>query len=638
VTTSRTSEQAAQRASVALCRVMAHLDGARIPELHATMAPWVAQAMQAIYGARAPGSSAARRAAAAATAGQFLGKCLTVLQAQPTPPPPIQGVLGLTARAASAVYALQQQAEAEFASVSGARATGSPTSSGVPQQATLGWSRGVAIVHALGQTPILPPTLDAEDSLDAGAESEPGEGDGPPDDDDELLDDGPVMTLDALRALAEAILADDALEREAAEDVQEPPVPPLAPATPPPRQDVDHMGDRLRIELLDELASDFDTRQAGMSEDASWRELERLEQSMFAHVDGLAWQGTSIVEPLARAVVTAKESGPAFAAALPLLCMDGVDAADAVLRAVERGLLSNVDGLVEALRMVHNPEAAARLPLLLEEAATPGARQIASRVLLERDALGDHQLERLLVDPDPTLLGVAVRHILSAGKGYALARLEYMAERPADEPAATEVVVAAAVLGSAKARERLRERVRAGDANDRLLHALAACGDERDVAPIAQLALVGGPLASPAMVALGWLGSASAVAPLRELADDDGFAEEAMAALAQLLGPAATDPAAKLGPGRWWAGVPWSVQDPARLLVAEDTGALWRELAFLELVARTGQHIPFDPTWSVTRQRAAAASWKAIADRLGHTLPTHTWLYRGQLDTAKRSR
>jgi hypothetical protein len=626
----------AREACAVLCRLMARLDAIEIPETHARLVDLVSRAMNAIYGARSPDCSAARRASGAALASQLLSDCLALLQAQPAPPASVQAVLMQAARAASAIYALRQQAEAEFGHA-GLLGPGSSAPAGMQSKASLGWSRGVASVHAYGCPPIIPPAIDAGHHHDQPSDDEEFDGDAPADEDDHF-DDGAVMSLDALRALSEVILADDGLDEAGAEEKAAPPAPPLAPAAPPPRQMVEGMGDRLRIALLDELASDFEVRQATVSEDASWSELEQLDRTQLARADALAWQGASVVEPLARAVATATEAGPAFAAALPLLCIDSIDATDAVMRAAEHGRPAAVDGLVEAFRQAHSPEVAARLPFLLEENATPGARQIALRVMAERGAVSDAQLDQLLLDPDPAMVSAAVSSILRVGKTYALARLEYMADHPAEEPAATEILVAAAVIGSFRARERLRARVRAGDVNDRLIHALAACGDERDVAPLAELALAGGPLASPAIVALGWLGSAHAIPPLCELVDDDGFAEEAMAALTWLLGPAATPPGATLGPGRWWAGVPWSVKSPASLLAADDTGALWRELAFLELVARTGQHIAFDPTWPVPRQRAAAASWKASAERLATNLPSHTWLYRGQPESPERSR
>ncbi len=621
-------------ASGVLCRLLARLDMGGLEGLDVpALARRVAQAMHLVYGARSTGSSAARRSAAAIDAGRLIGDCLQQLQAQPAPTRSVQVVLALTTRAASAVHAIRQQAEAELhGSIGAAGGAGTPTPWETAWTRTnLRWSLGVAVVHDTAHPPLAPPLLVSAEREEA---DEPVEDS---DDEEEEVDEAPVMELGTLKALADTLAAED-------DDAASPDenggqfLPPLAPAAFPPRQPPEQTGRELLATHLKALEADFDARQAGMAEDAGWTQLERLERSLLARADAVAWMGASVVELLAHAVVSAEASGSAFAAALPLLCMEGVDTADVVLRAAELGRAETVDGLVEAFRLAQHPEAAMRLPALLDTSATPVTQRIALRVVAERGGVDDLQLERLLTEHDATLVGTAVAHILRAGKGYALARLEYMADRTADEPAATEIVVAAAVLGSLRARERLRALVYAGKVNDRLIHALAAVGDEGDVDALAELALAGGPPSTPAMVALGWLGSARAIPTLRELALDDGFTEEATAALAQIMGPAgAADERATLGPGRWAAGAPWTVRFPAAILAGASTGALWRELAFLDLCARTGHHIPFDPTWPVAQQRAAAGSWSAIAERLVSKLPTHTWLYRGQPATTPRS-
>jgi hypothetical protein len=613
-----------REATAALCRLLARVDGVELDGVDSKAAArQVATAMRAMYEARVPGRSAGRRSALAAEAGQLIGKCLTSFRPNQTTEPGVKEVLALMVRAASALRRLQEQLQGELNRL-GTIASAGPLARGVGvQRAAPSWGLGIAVIHDHGRPPIVPPIANPSDEPGDSQDDDDAEGDD--EDDHEALMNAPPMPLDKLRALADLLLAQADDVFDIPDEIAEPlPLPVRTHRQP------SQVNDELLALHLGELTHVFDVRRTGIASDLTWRGLERLERSMVARADAIAWLGSGVVEPLARALLAAEEPGPVFGAALPLLSIAGVDAADAVLRAAEAGRANTIDGLVEALRFGPHPEATARLPALLDKGATPGARLIGLRVLAERGAVDDAQLERMLVDPDPAILSAAVSFILRSGKSYALARLEYMAEQPAEEPAASEMLVVAAVFGSARACERLRARVHEGESNPRLIVGLAACGDERDVEPLVELALACGEETSTAIVALGWLGSARAIAPLRELADDDDFGEEATLALTQLLGPAAVDPSAKLGAGRWSAGQPWTVHAAVNALGHEGSGALLRELAFLELVARTGQHVPFDPAWPVARQRAAAATWKATIDRVAGTLPGHTWLYRGR--------
>jgi hypothetical protein len=620
------SDRAALLASAALCRLMARLDTLPVPGIHDTLARLVARSMQALYGTRGIGASAAHRSNAAARAGNWLGDCLAMLQAQALPASG-QEILTLTALAASAVYALGQAAMGEWGAGGTPRVVGTPRRLPSPLSG-IEWSRNAAAVHAYERSPMLPPTAAPTDEGTDSSET----------DFDDDVEDGPLeslpsVPLDELRAVTESLLTASDRDVNGGPPDSDVAAPPKASLPTPAQHHVDRQQEALLEAHLGELADTFDRRQNGKANDATWTNLERFDRSLLARADAVAWLGTSVIDSLAQKLVAAEQSGPAFGAALSLLCVDGLDATDAVLRAAERGARDTVDGMTEAVLFACNQEAMDRLPLLLDVTASPGARLVATRVMAARETLADHQLELLLGDPDPAVVAAALGAILCAGKAYALPRLEYMVSRPLEDPAATEVLLAASVMGSTLARGRLRARLRADSVSDRLVLAVAACGDEQDVATLAELALAGGPVASSAMVALGWLGSGHALPALRELAAEDAFAEGALAALAQILGRAADLSSDTLGPGRWWAGTPWSVNAPARLLADEDTGALWRELAFLELVARTGQHVPFSPSWPVARQRSAAAMWATLADRLARALPSGSWLYRGQPST-----
>jgi len=469
------------------------------------------------------------------------------------------------------------------------------------------WHNDIA-VHRLQRLALAPPVKAQEESTEPADESEP-----------------PTLSIDELKAMATSALeeAGDESEQEASE------------SSPGEEEDAEEhtqtdrvsaFADELLKTHLAELSQLWRTRPR-----STWRDLARREALIVEHVDAVVWLGPPAVQPLVRALIAAEQPEDSFAAAIPLLSIEGADTADAVLRALEACSEGARPGLMEALRLGAHSEIVPRLARLIRLGPLPPVSAAVIKVLGERGAVDDGLLEKLVSDPDPLVVAAAAESVVRNGPTYATARLEYMAEREYAEPAATTLLWAATILGSARTRSRLRKRLR-GESNPpiRLVEAIAACGDESDVNLLVSIAHSGEEEAvTAALRALGWLGTAEALPAIDEFIDGE-LADEAQQAISRITGP---DRQARLGAGRWVAGRPWRAAEVAAILAAPEARGIDRELAFWELVARTGLHVPFDSTWPVMRQRQAAAMWTALIERQSR-LSKGTWIYRGEPVTA----
>lgn len=621
-------------ADTLLCRFWGRL--LPTPSGRAPIGALAARALHALHRARLS-RGVARQATLVAEAAGLLGECLGTLQTGSPEKAEEKGLVECAASALRTLHALRTELEQVlFATGSVGAPLGAPDVAPLPTEEDHGlkWSSHTAMFHDLPREPILLPLPpDAGDEPESAADGEA---------DDEPDENAPPMSLDELRALANSLGAErDDVARD--EDGRETSllVPEPARALPAPDERMNEFVPELLTAHLEAVAALFGAWREAQCTDGTWDVIERLERGMRDHADAIAWLGSQAVEPLFRALLLAEAPGPAFAAAFPLLCINGFDTADAVLLLLDSDPGGRKEGLVEAMRLSPHPEVQARLPLLLAPDASPSARLAAVRALGDRGALDDPTLDRLLSDPDADVVAAAVEHILCTGKTYALPRLEYMTERVVAEPAAQTVLATAAVLGSGRARGKLRSRLwqtlqQGEPVPTRLVDALAACGDESDVDLLTSLAVVS--LEDPldaVLRALGWLGSARALPLLREFAQD---VEAAANSLRLLLGEeAAADPRATLGQGRWMRGKPWTASIPAAMFADPDTPSDLRELAFLDLVARTGLHVPFDRTWPAARQRQAAPAFLAAAERVVGKLPAATWLYQGAPSAPERS-
>jgi hypothetical protein len=590
----------AHEAELLLARVLTRAKG--------DVATKVQQALRAIYAAQASALGATRQIQAAHEAVRLLSGCAA-------------GDEELTLAQEHATSFQKVLTRGMPAGASDSRGSSRPR-----------WSATAPAVHVFPREPILPPV--------AGAEA-PAEETEAPD-----TDDAPPVLLDELkRAMDEEVAEAQEAEQRAAgldaetvaeaertaqaqrdeaalqamdadENVELTFAPSPSPATPEP-PDEDEQAEppgpppeppltvaerRALFETglyefhRDALADLYGQRVESQAEDASWPELERIERLLLDHADALAWLGAPAIELLARDVLAAEDAPSAFAAALPLLSIEGADAADAVIRAMIPDAGERLPGLVEAMRLTGHRELLARLPRLVRSDAPPSARAAAARVLGEKTPLDDQLLEQLLTDPDPRVVAVTVETLWRRGERHARARLEYMAAHPAEEPAATAILVAACAMGSSSAMAKVRAGLApAGDPPLALFRLLAACGTAKDAELLSYWAVDGlEELGAAGIGALGWLGSPRAVEILKSLLDDEDKADAARSALERIE---------KAG------GAPVAPAQAAALLADPATPNADRETAFLLLVAKSGKHVAFDPTWTVRQQRDAAAAW-----------------------------
>jgi len=578
-----------------LCRVIAQID---LDEVNAVDAPQLASqivaALHALYEAQGVTTDGSlRQVSALGEAERLLAISAESLRSQVGMADPIAANV---VAAAGSIRALREQLR------QGASALPQSTLQWEPR-----WHKDIG-VHRLQRSALVPPVKAPEEPTEAADELEP-----------------PPLSIDELKAMAASALEDggDEGEQEASES---------SPgeeedAVEHPQSDrVSAFADKLLKTHLAELSQHWRTRPR-----STWRDLARREALIVEHVDAIVWLGPPAVQPLVRALIAAEQPGDSFAAAIPLLSIEGADAADAVLRALETCSGEARPGLLEALRLGAHSEIVPRLARLIRLGPRPPVSAAVIKVLGERGAVDDGLLEKLVSDPDPLVVAAAAESVVRNGPNYATARIEYMAEREYAEPAATTLLWAASILGSARTRSVLRKRLRS-ESNPpiRLVEAIAASGDESDVDLLVSIAHDGEEEAvTAALRALGWLGAEQALPAIDEFIDGE-LADEAKQAIARITGP---DRQARLGAGRWLAGRPWSAAQVVTMLADPEAPGIDRDLTFRELVARTGLHVPFDSAWPVMRQRQAAAMWTALIARQP-SIPEGTWIYRGEAVTA----
>ncbi|HJZ84563.1 MAG TPA: hypothetical protein VKN99_05295 [Polyangia bacterium] len=615
-----------REANAVLNRVLARLGELAEPDIdRAGAGQALVAAIRALYDALAPTASEGKRADAVTDAMRQLSAGLALLQERPLQSTEATLVLHETARALALLFPVQKQLQevalANFQNRKAMRmdpAGRVGTGAGVLYQ----WSRAKLLLHAIDRLTVGPTFAPAPQA--------------PPPEPEEPDDAPPGFTMEELKAMAAAIQQGGPLpgsepEPEAEEAPSEPPAPLTLPVPEQPLPD-DLLATHLAV-----LATLYEQRRFEQGDPGTpWIRLAATEQRIYERVDAVAWLGDDVVARLAEALEGVDGAPAGFAAALPLCAISGVDAVDAVFRALEALPEAAHPGVLEALRLSPHPEVSARLVGLLRVEAPGSVRAGAVTIAAERGLLQEHAVTALLADPDPAVVAAAATAALRTGKRHLVPKLEELSQWAQMEPAASALLTAAAVLGGARARERMRRRV--ADEPEppvRLVEVLAACGDERDVAALAQVARAGGEAAPVAIRTLGWLGASAALEMLILLVRDPELGEHALPALERLTG--SPDPArAQVASGRRYRGAPWTTAVPLAVLADPGASAPDRDLAFLDLVARTGLHVPFDPSWPIERQRGAISGWRSELEPRLKRFATGGWLYGGNTPPSRK--
>ncbi len=400
-----------------------------------------------------------------------------------------------------------------------------------------------------------------------------------------------------------------------------------------------------------------------------WHHLEPVERRMFARVDAILacglWTVPRLVQLLDKRPIPDPEL--LWAALLVLGSIHGDDARDQIARLLRITPLDDpelFEAVSDALTFAPHRGIEGLMRRWLDEDSSE-ARALAIRVLGRRHATTAETLRPFLASHEPELVVETLRaleHVPGELDPSEL-RLALTDPRPAVFSAAAECAIA---RGYAMGAREAEARLRAGTVTPTAALLCAVTGDAQSLEPL--LGAVATLAVPETYAAVGWYGSVKAVPfLLGRLRDGD---EAAVIALQRLTGASLTDdepmpeyakedrPFTRdrfIAPrfvlelsgdaerwAAWWRrygeaadpgvryrfGHRWSTRDDDYELHDAHTSPRDRRLAHLELCARTGTTLPFDPRELVVRQRAQLAALREYLGSEHARAPRGTWPVR----------
>jgi hypothetical protein len=387
--------------------------------------------------------------------------------------------------------------------------------------------------------------------------------------------------------------------------------------------------------------------------DQSWTGRAEPERRLLARVDAIAACGAEVLPGLLALLEERPLPDPEFTWALVFLfgSISGDDAADQAFRLARIAPL-DADGMMEsvsdALALAPHPALTPRLQEWLKD-PSPERRAAAVVALARGCALTSDQATAAARDPEPRV-ALAGATALRTSIGPVDSALFRDLTRREDENLIRAALESAVIRRSPIASWRAAQLVEEGRpdfANAAIILAIAS-GPE-SLEPLRKAAAT---KSATAIEAIGWYGHPSTVQDLLQLLDTDA-AKPALEALQLITGASLTDAdpdpeyeegkgpftategpvpqdtilTAKREPWRaWWEkhgkaarlntryrfGHLWSLGDDLRQIEGRLATRGDRWPAYLELCARSGANLPFDPDAFVARQRGQIAEWSAL--------------------------
>jgi len=396
-----------------------------------------------------------------------------------------------------------------------------------------------------------------------------------------------------------------------------------------------------------------------------WTGRASTEQRLLSRVDAIAACGAPVLPRLVTLLEERPVPDPGFAWALVFLfgSLSGEDAAEQAMR-IARIVPLEADGVMDAvsdaLALAPHPALVPPLQKWLNE-PSPYRRAAAVAALARRGALASQQAVAAAMDPDPAVAlagATALRASSGAVDGAAWRDLARRSEETLVRAALESAIIRRSPVAVGRALQ-LVEEGRPDFAGAALIVAVASGPESLELLRKAAAAK-----SVTAIDALGWYGHPAAVEDLLQLLQGD-TAKAAVEALQLLTGASLTDadPAPQYEKGKepftaaegpvpeeaifttkpdvwsaWWDkhgkaarpgtryrfGHVWSLADDLRQIESRLATRAQRWPAYLELCARSGANLPFDPDAFVVRQRRQIADWSAhLAQRRGTGWPVH---------------
>lgn len=417
----------------------------------------------------------------------------------------------------------------------------------------------------------------------------------------------------------------------------------------------------------------------------SWLDMEESEERLAAHVDGIELGG-ELAYQCALEFLAGGDEDQTLGSIYALSSLnDKGQALAAVIDAFTQAPDDQLSLYVEAFKHAQHPHLSEKLLALLDHKRLI-IRAACTEILGYRREGDPKRLWPSLRSADAMVQGTAMYAAVRYGFKEALATLEQIALDGKDIAEDSELL-ALLCLGSKRALERCRTQCSsATNVTPSALLYLALAGNERDMPVFLQARTFPGQTA-PVCRAVGYFGMASAVpmllAALQE--EDDATKQRAAHALQRItaaglketvtiadeeepdLTPAditgeeappgsepktTTPPRTReveqicTDPARWAA---WWQQNAARfnsslrwcngksfdcgvlidILADASSDYEARQLAYLELTIRSGQHIPFEPDGFISKQLQSINAWRAWWQSAQTVLANTPWTFDG---------
>jgi hypothetical protein len=361
-------------------------------------------------------------------------------------------------------------------------------------------------------------------------------------------------------------------------------------------------------------------------------DLRALDARIEEELLSLTWTSSAVVRE-ARAVLEAASS-PLSHPELGVV-LAGLEGDEGLARFVT-AILGDAGGkeedrcaTVDALRFSPRPEILGRVRQDL--LPSPAFRPHLVPLLCERRALPDGDLVGLVEAPDDGTSAAAAAALgwrldLVAGRDLRSAAL-----RTGGGPRGGALLLAAALLGDRQAVLEARERVDGGDFSAGAIEALAAGGDERDVARLVDAAGRMGRAAFPALLAAAHLGSATFLDLLPKVRRRLTPAQAGELRRAFWGGTPGRARALPRGV-RLFRGERWSVGRVGGALADPDLTLAERRRLVADLVVRTGLS-PSAPFGTSSLARVQDEACRELSARLAGVegaTPTGRWLFYGR--------
>ena len=275
-------------------------------------------------------------------------------------------------------------------------------------------------------------------------------------------------------------------------------------------------------------------RNALADDDYDLAELAGLEERLLAHVDGLVVAGNEAWE-LLEGLLAGGDEGEAFTAALVALASGDADRRGELLAALGKASGETLAGLSAAFCLSGLGELAEPLRDLVGEVEAEVAAAVLDILGFHRSGLTPEELVGVLESGESEIRIAGLRTAAAMGwRDFASKAASFLKEK--DPALVVEAVRAGFILGDDQGLDRCRALLAGGDEPGADLQIWLGLAGRQEDAALLSAGLDSDELARGAVIALGWLGQATAVDGLLGGLEDEALARPIGEAVRRITG------------------------------------------------------------------------------------------------------